>query len=173
MMYVSYFFVTVLQLLFTLLAYLLSPILPIFTQSTGYLPGWLTWFQTPDASLDAGWQDGYFTVTGTPTGISLWWLRMRWLWRNPAYGFCVAIGAAYDPADWVIDTLTLAAPGGPITLLKAHTKDGRHFAYTTASGWKLGYKLWWAMDASGNLLPAVPASKCTGNKLPICFTPEI
>lgn len=173
MKYVRYFFVTVLQLLFTLLAYLISPALPLFAKSAGYLPTWLAWFQTPDASLDAGWEQGYFTITGKPGAFSLWWYRMRWLWRNPAYGFCVWLGVTYDPAAWVIDTVTLAAPGGPVTLLKAHTADGRYFAYTTSSGWKLGYKLWWAMDANGNLLPAVPASKFTGNKLPLCFTPEI
>jgi hypothetical protein len=174
MMYVRYFIATLVNLLFTAFSFLVAPILPLFAQSTGYLPGWLGWFQTPDNSLDAGWQAqgnyGTYLTDGTvPSRLARYWFRVLWLWRNPAYGFCVALGVAYDPSAWVIDTLEQSA--GAITLLKAHTKDGRFFAYTTSSGWKLGYKLWWAMDANFNLLPTVPTDKNTGNKLPLCFTP--
>jgi hypothetical protein len=95
-----------------------------------------------------------------------------WLCRNPAYTFCVGpLGIPYDPTQWVIDELTQA--NGSLTLSRAHTKDGKYFCYTSAAGAKYGYKLWWAMDAGFNLLPAMPVGKNTGNRLPICFTPAL
>lgn len=175
MKYVRFFFATLATIAVTGISFPLAFVLPLFCNSTGYLPKWLNWFQTPDNSLDAGWKvqgnyGDYLTSGAAPTGFTLYTYRVYWLWRNPAYGFDVAIGIAYDPAAWTI--VTLEQTDGAITKLWAVTKDGRFFAYTTSSGWKLGYKLWWAMDASFNLLPAVPASKNTGNRLPLCFTPE-
>ncbi len=42
----------------TLTAYVLAPILPLFAND-GWLPIWLSWFQTPDASIngDSGWKN--------------------------------------------------------------------------------------------------------------------
>ena len=43
---------------------------------------WLSWFQTPDNSLDGdhGWEAKH---------SHSWWSRVQWLWRNPFYGFAV------------------------------------------------------------------------------------
>ncbi|RKP44720.1 DUF7338 family protein [Pararobbsia silviterrae] len=192
MKYLRYAGATLLNLIFTGLACLLAPGLALFVQSNGYLPNWLVWFETEDAPIDAGWQGLYFVVpttltrwqsilnatgwyysgTGTPTGFNLYVLRVRWLWRNPAYGFCYwPLGIAYDPTEWVIDTLE--HDGATLTLLKAHTIDGRYFAYTDAAGAKYGYKLWWAFDANFNLPATMPLTKGTDNRLPICFTPHL
>jgi hypothetical protein len=162
-----YIFATILQLLFTyLLAVPFAPLIALACKADGYLPDWLFWFQTFDAPLDAGWKDGYFPTSGTPTGSTLWWLRVRWLWRNPAYGFCYwPLGIPYDPSQWVIDI------NNEPTEFKAHTKDGRYFCYTSSAGDKYGYKLWWALE-DGKLIGALPPSRGPDNRLPICFTPR-
>lgn len=170
---VRYTLATIAQLAFTALA-MFPPVtfaVAACCGSDGYLPRWLAWFQTQDAPLDAGWRDGYFATDGTPTGLALWWLRVRWLWRNPAYGVCYwPLGRAYDPSEWVIDAIE--HDGAGVTLLRAHTQDGRAFAFATSNGWKLGYKLWWALDADFQLVPApLPATRGPDNRLPLCFTP--
>lgn len=47
------------------------------------LPSWLAWFMTPDNSLwgDAGWRTEYCP------DFKSYWGMVKWLWRNPAYGF--------------------------------------------------------------------------------------
>lgn len=164
----------ILNVLFTyLIAYPLSPILPLFCRADGYLPNWLKYFQTQDAPLDAGWKDGYFPFVGTPTGWALYYLRMQWLWRNPAYGFCYwPLGLSYVPTDWVIDALTKDAAGN-LTLFKAHTKDGKHFSHTEVGGLKLGFKLWWALNADDTLIDKLPLSRGPDNRLPTAFTPKL
>lgn len=171
-MYSAYFWRTLAQLLFTLISYPLAPIVAAFTQSNGYLPNCLAWFQTFDAPLDAGWRDGYFgTYTTPPTGLKLYWLRVRWLWRNPAYGFCYwPLGIPYNPNDWDI-LLCVLNPDNTLSEFEAHTKDGKYFCYTNDKGVKLGYKLWWALDEDNQLLPRLGGNRGPDNRLPICFTP--
>lgn len=169
----SYVWRTVAQLLFTLISYPLALVVVPFCQSNGYLPNCMAWFQTFDASLDSGWKDGYFNVTYNvePTGWTLYWLRVRWLWRNPAYGFCYwPMGIPYVPEDWDI-VLKVMNPDGTLAEFEAHTLDGKYFCYTNDKNVKLGYKLWWALDAEGQLLPRLGPDRGPDNRLPICFTP--
>ena len=42
---------------------LLAPVLPFFVQEDGYLPSWLSWFQTPDNPAD-GDEAGHVLPTG-------------------------------------------------------------------------------------------------------------
>ena len=85
---------------FNLLALVLAPVLPLFaTESFGAcdnnnstrteprLPPWLSWFQTPDNSLNG---DGTFERLNPPC----YWSQVKWLWRNPAYGFERSVLAA-------------------------------------------------------------------------------
>jgi hypothetical protein len=70
------------QIIITLLSLILAPVLPAFAND-GWLPKYLSWFQTPDNSLDgdAGWQNHFVGITNR-------YLRqVLWLLRNPAYGF--------------------------------------------------------------------------------------
>jgi hypothetical protein len=143
MNYETYGVLTAIQLIFTGLAFIFAPFIALFANSDGYLPNWLIWFQTQDNSLDEGWRGTYFgtPVNPAPTGTKRWWYRTRWLWRNPAYGFCYyPLGMDIIPADWIIDEYKVNDFGDRI-LLKAHTKDG-HFCYTDSRGWKLGWKIW-------------------------------
>jgi hypothetical protein len=95
MIYLLYLIMVPINLLVTVLCILLSPILPIFaTQQEGWLdnrskygigprlPKWLSWFQTPDNSLDG---DAAFEKNNPPSYLS----KIKWLIRNPGYGFGV------------------------------------------------------------------------------------
>lgn len=177
-MYTSYLWRTVVQVLFTLIAYPMALIVVPFTQSNGYLPNCFAWFQTFDASLDTGWNDAnpvFMRSNGmhyvNPTGLLLYWLRVRWLWRNPAYGFCYwPLGIPYDSTEWNI-ILHVVNPDGTLAEFEAHTYDGKYFCYTNDKNVKLGYKLWWALDAENQLLPRLGPDRGPDNRLPICFTP--
>jgi len=93
MIYLLYLVMVPLNLLATVLCILLSPILPIFSkQQNGWndnhsywgigprLPKWLSWFQTPDNSLNG---DATFEKLNPPSYLS----KIKWLIRNPGYGF--------------------------------------------------------------------------------------
>lgn len=84
-----------LNIVVTVLNILLSPILPVFAQdklgpcdNNGHqcvgprLPNWLSWFQTPDNSLDG---DATFERLNPPGYFS----KIKWFIRNPGYGFSV------------------------------------------------------------------------------------
>ena len=61
--------------------------LPIFAKKDGNLPKYLYWFQTFDATLDAGWKDGYIAENWGSSKIKRFVARVYWLYRNPCYGF--------------------------------------------------------------------------------------
>ena len=95
MVYLLYVVLVPVSLLITLVAVLLAPVFPLFaTQQMGWcdnhayqiigprLPSWLSWFQTPDNSLDG---DATFERLNPPS----YWSQVKWLWRNPAYSFAL------------------------------------------------------------------------------------
>lgn len=110
MIYFTFAWMAVVDLLFTALAYLLAPALPAFAKD-GWLPNWLWWFQTPDNSLDGddGWKAK--PLWGAPRYLR----RVLWLWRNAAYGFSWGVLAVGRPDGTVIkaigDPLTSNLPG--------------------------------------------------------------
>lgn len=56
------------------------------------LPSWLSWFQTPDNSLDGdnGWKTEHWQWRfSLPAFLCAYVGRVGWLWRNPGYGFGV------------------------------------------------------------------------------------
>lgn len=71
----------------------LAPILPAFAIGRDTLPGWLSWFQTPDAPLDG---DSGFAKDFPPDRYPQYYRRVRWLLRNPAYGFAWSV-LSYNP----------------------------------------------------------------------------
>jgi len=92
---ITYILLVPLSLLLTLLAIILAPVLPLLaSEQAGWLdnhakwgvgprlPTWLSWFQTPDNSLDG---DATFERLN---GIS-YWAKVKWLWRNPCYAFAI------------------------------------------------------------------------------------
>jgi hypothetical protein len=95
MIYVLYLLLVPVSLILTFVAIILAPGLPILaTAQEGWLdnhakwgvgprlPTWLSWFQTPDNSLNG---DATFERLN---GIS-YWSKVKWLWRNPCYAFAI------------------------------------------------------------------------------------
>jgi len=95
MIYALYLILAPISLLITLVAVILAPILPLFaTSQEGWndnhsrwglgprLPKWLSWFMTPDNSLDG---DRTFFQLNPPSYLS----QVKWLLRNPAYSFAL------------------------------------------------------------------------------------
>lgn len=141
MMFLAYPFLALLDLSFTLTCCLfVNWWAPLFCDDSGNLPRWLKWAQTFDASLDAGWRDGYFDHG------SLYRNRVAWLYRNPGYGFGYwVLGCAFDPAQWRViayrpdGSLFFAiGPGGRFNLCG---RIGLRF--------KFGWKAWNMWDGAG------------------------
>lgn len=95
MIYALYLLLVPVSLILTFVAVILAPVLPMLaTAQEGWLdnhakwgfgprlPTWLSWFQTPDNSLDG---DATFEQLN---GIS-YWAKVKWLWRNPCYAFAI------------------------------------------------------------------------------------
>jgi hypothetical protein len=109
-----------------------------------HLPRWLSWFDTFDASTDAGWSDGYFAAAGTYTKASppsFWlrkWYQVRWLYRNTAYAFAYwPLGIAMQPAAWRVVVYT------PTLFIAVSTAGYWNIAYGGRWGsYKLGWKAW-------------------------------
>ena len=89
---ILYPFLVIINLIGTVLTFPLAFILAVLKEDKeGWLDNgtqwgvgprlfqWLSWFQTPDNSLDGdhGWQEKHSHG---------WWSRVQWLWRNPFYG---------------------------------------------------------------------------------------
>ena len=95
MIYLIYLILVPINLLLTLIAVILAPVLPVFSVDKEWwldnhskrgigsvLPSWLNWFNTPDNDLygDATFQ--------SINGIN-YWAKVKWLWRNPCYSFAL------------------------------------------------------------------------------------
>lgn len=107
MQYIKWLVLLPVMLVVTVLTFPLAFVLPLFAQyrfgplNNGndegwgwYLPKWLSWFQTPDNSLDGdyGWQHEHWQWRfKLPARISTYVGRVGWLWRNPGYG----VGVVY------------------------------------------------------------------------------
>lgn len=92
MIYLKWLLLAVANVAMLLLAYLLAPLLPSFSQSDR-LPRWLAWFDTPDNTLDgdAPFQALHAPFPGIQTGWRRYVNRVFWLWRNPSYGFDLGV----------------------------------------------------------------------------------
>ncbi len=143
---------------FTGLTYVLAPILSLMADAEGNLPHWLRWFQTFDASLDEGRNPPY-NFTGSD-----WWVRTRWLWRNPGYTFDLEVlGVRFIPTQWVV-----VKWDGDI--FYARTACGA-FCYERSKPFrvKLGWKAWNHFDPETGQF--IPGNWARFPKIPIACTP--
>lgn len=157
------------DLAFTLLACLLfNWWVPLFADADGNLPNALSWFQTFDASLDAGWQDGYIAAKwGTP-GLRRYLARVYWLYRNPGYGYSYWVGGVvFDPAQWVVTHNQIDATTGKTLWIARGPHGAFNINYLGRFGnAKLGWKAWNYWDgAAWKTTPWGPVWRA-----PICFT---
>ena len=90
MQYIKWFILVMVGIIITLLNVVLSPVIPLFINDSGYLPIYLSWFQTPDnpAIGDDSFHNNEMSWT---TSRYLW--GMFWAIRNPAYGYDAYWGA--------------------------------------------------------------------------------
>lgn len=95
MIYLYYAILAPISLILTLVGLVIAPVLPLFaTEQEGWLdngstwgvgprlPGWLSWFMTPDNDL-------YGDATFVRINGCSYWSQVKWLWRNPAYSFAL------------------------------------------------------------------------------------
>ncbi len=139
-MFYRYLFYIVVDWSFTLLCYsFINWWAPLFADEAGYLPNWLKWVHTFDDTLDAGTRDGIFPASNSRYGN-----RVRWLHRNPAYGFgYYVLGIPFVAADWTVEKYDAAT--GEFT---ARCKNGH---YNKRFVWrgiriKFGMKAWNMFD---------------------------
>lgn len=93
----------VINVLLILATYIFAPIIAIFVVKRNgyldnntkygqgyYLVNWLSWFQTPDNSIDGdeGWRIEHWQWRfKLPSFLATYVGRIGWLWRNTAYGY--------------------------------------------------------------------------------------
>lgn len=102
MIFVKWICLTALMIVVWALTWLFAPVLVLFAkkelgntsnnteQAVEYrLPSWLSWFQTPDNSLDGdnGWKTEHWQWRfKLPSWLATYVGHIGWLWRNPACG---------------------------------------------------------------------------------------
>lgn len=154
MLYIAYPFAAFAALVFDLASkFLLNWLVVLAANNEGYLPAWLKWFQTFDASLDQGMLarrrevadglggDTWAAFNPYPqTTFDTYKNRALWLFRNSGYGFdYYLLGVAWNPAEWRVvryvetDTLVLFVAVGRGFNVYAHGRYGMA---------KLGWKAW-------------------------------
>lgn len=113
----TYFLLLPLNLVFSVLAVMLAPILPLLCRDDGTLPEWLSWFGTFDAphlvfdgsgEISADFADNKwpFLTNIDPPWLKLYLQRVFWLARNAGYGFAYDVcGYEYSvhTFQWVVD----------------------------------------------------------------------
>lgn len=103
MKYIKWLFMVPVMLAVTIITLPLAPILALLVEEregkldnntktgTGfYLYSWLSWFQTPDNSIDGdqGWREEHWQWRyKLPVALATYVGRIGWLWRNPGYGY--------------------------------------------------------------------------------------
>lgn len=76
------------------IAALTMPLVPLFANKLGDLPKWLSWFQTPDSTVDgdSNWEASCAKTLGElPEWLQTYLRRLGWLYRNPIYGFSIYV----------------------------------------------------------------------------------
>ncbi|MFC3111401.1 hypothetical protein ACFQAT_10555 [Undibacterium arcticum] len=119
---------------------------PLFASQDGWLPNWLAWVQTFDASLDAGGAQGSY------------WGRVAWLNRNPAYGFSYwALGVPFNPSEWRVTAFSGSEATHDLYFY-AQGPNGQFNEHYMRNGWhvKLGFKAWNMYDAATGKWKSTP-----------------
>ena len=89
-MYLKWLLYLPASLIFDVVGRVLTPVVVLFADESGWLPQWLSWFQTPDNSIDG--DAGHFERWGdSDKPLRRFVRRVAWLWRNCGYGFNISI----------------------------------------------------------------------------------
>lgn len=140
---IRYVLSVIAMLAFGVLNLVLAPVLPLFAKvRNGWslnhsvmrpeprLPNWLSWFDCEDNSLwgDCGWQTEHCPYFKSYFGM------VRWLWRNPAAGFCWKVLSF--PID-LAETFTLLHSGNGLDVDKGQGKYGWYFIKSSSGAFSL------------------------------------
>lgn len=89
----QWFFLAIFSLLAKFINLFLAWLVTPFANKEGWLPSYLSWFQTPDNSLDGdkGWREEHMPYKEDKAGFQRWVNRSRWLIRNSMYGFKIDV----------------------------------------------------------------------------------
>lgn len=92
MVYVKWLLFALSEKFMDVVNYFTAPVAVFFADSAGWLPPWLSWYQTPDNSLDgdAPWREGRRPFANN-TGWRRYVNRVAWLYRNSMYGYANSI----------------------------------------------------------------------------------
>lgn len=149
---------------FVVLTWILCVPLAMTADENGNLPKYLSWFQTFDATLDAGWKDNY---DGYNPNSPLWWNRAKWLARNPGYSFdYYPLGIAWVQSDWKCLVFTETD-----TTTVFFAVDGKHFNFLFDNGYlklKCGHKAWNLFDNPTKTF--MPGPWGPAMRIPFCFS---
>lgn len=109
-MYLKFIVLILLDYLFTILGLILAPILPLFATKQQKLPKWLSWWDTPDNTLDGdeGWKNEHLLFLNCKGDnldfIRIYLKRVCWLFRNTGYGFSHSVAGVdvseQDVVSW-------------------------------------------------------------------------
>lgn len=157
-MYIKYALLILCSLLADFLNLFLAPIVALFASEEGWLPSYLSWFQTPDTSLDG---DGGYQALHRPFKVETksyhrWWNRTRWMYRNSMYGFAIdVLGIKTLPSDLYVCDGSERISNRPLQngLVRRYLyRDGKLIAFqwyyikawsdTRCIRINLGWKLW-------------------------------
>ncbi len=155
-MFLLYPFYAVGTLLATLLTVILSPVLALLKDKENNLPYYLYYFQTFDAPLYDGW-----------------WDSVKWLCRNPAYGFDLFVfGLPWVKEDWTCVKNTSTEKGD---LFIGYNKQGA-FCFAFGSKMKLvpSVKFGWKAYAfhRGGVFIEKSYNDLNYGRVPFCFSVE-
>ncbi len=124
----------------TLTAWLLAPLIAAISMATGNNEvRFLNWFYTHDASLDGGIEQGKDGYDPAATGWKLWWQRVSWIARNPAYRFnAYVLGYSAEASALIFESGEPYPPVKHWTVIEL--KGGRRvFGYRNGGKW-FGWK---------------------------------
>lgn len=137
------------SILLTLITWLICPILPLFTvyRETQYSEGkkvpvlWgpLYLLMTHDTDLDAGHRRGHYWSIDTSSKWQVYWSRVRWIYRNPIYGF-----QHYVLGCWVTDFVRYYNKDEVTDILQTDGYFCRRDKFSLF-GIKLKYKFGWKL----------------------------
>lgn len=160
-MYIKYVCFVILSLLASIINLVLAPFVVLFASNDGWLPKWLSWFQTPDNPLDGdgGWRQFHMPFIKETNKFKRYVNRVFWLYRNPMYNFDINVLGV------VIDSTFKYTESGDKEVSNFPFKEGKmerrllingktYFQYyyikkltsTRCLRINLGWKLWGSLD---------------------------
>ena len=189
MIYIVYILLAIIQLAIGIVSFPLAPLVALFCDANGNLPYWLSLFQTYDNTCDGddGYKQEHRFFPNNANAFQVWANRTGWLWRNPAYGFDMLLGANVEIGDVLIISGDRATGDNPYhqgycswRLYRNNKLVGfqyylvRDFSITKCLRINVGWKLWNAEELTEALPNSLGRFLVTKKgKCQLVFTPSL